>query len=792
MKARYFSGLAIVIGAAVMAFSISSPRRPTAIPRDVASAMPEEEALSDVQKILNRRCVVCHSCNNAPCQLNLTSFEGVRRGLSQLQVYQPERLKSIAPSRLGIDAKSEEDWRRRGFHPVVDDRDPRFGLLLQSIEQRFSAKTRAADPAQVLESVTCPISSGALNEMYRTRPRAGMPYGLPALEDTEMRTLSTWLLQGAPALKEPQRPMPPLERQTLHEWEAFLNGTDPRQKLVSRYMFEHLFLAHIHFEANTKSFYRLVRSSTACADGPNEIPTRRPNDDPKANFFYCFQPFRGTIVEKTHLPYLMNAEKLEWTKKNFFGTDWAAGPLPSYDEKMSANPFITFEALPIEARYRFLLEDALYHVGTFIKGPVCNGNGAVNSIDEQFYVFFFDPKADFMVRDAAFRKVGKELLVLPFENGSDDKILDLVGHLQKYPPVRNRYRRIRQATLEKNFPQGLSLNELWSGDGKNDNALLTVVRHDDNAYVLKGARGDASPTAFVLDYALFERLVYNLSVGFDVYGNLPHQLSTRVYMGMIRMEGENNYLDFFPPEYRQPLRKDWYSSRMLGRLEKALIDVQIRDDHPSRVEIPAGLTPAQARAEMDRKILTERLLPWAQRRPDPINWKQMSFEESWGIDLRGDSVQRALAPLAALPASLAPWVPRFPDVSLVALRDDRGRVSRLFTVARNKRANTVGSLLFESQLRTPETDTLQIFEGLAASYPNYFFVVDEKQIDEFVSSIRKATTPAAWKIVRSKFGVDRDRVDFWSLSDQIQSYAQRSMGPEAGVIDYTHYDIWSP
>ena len=36
--------------------------------------------LNKIQPIFNNRCVTCHSCFNSPCQLNLTSFDGVERG----------------------------------------------------------------------------------------------------------------------------------------------------------------------------------------------------------------------------------------------------------------------------------------------------------------------------------------------------------------------------------------------------------------------------------------------------------------------------------------------------------------------------------------------------------------------------------------------------------------------------------------------------------------------------------------------------------------------------------------
>ena len=44
---------------------------------------------------------------------------------------------------------------------------------------------------------------------------------------------------------------------------AFLNAGSNKQLLVSRYLYEHLFLAHLHFAGtDDREFYRLVRSST--------------------------------------------------------------------------------------------------------------------------------------------------------------------------------------------------------------------------------------------------------------------------------------------------------------------------------------------------------------------------------------------------------------------------------------------------------------------------------------------------------------------------------------------------
>ena len=45
----------------------------------------------DVRPVLENRCVVCHGCYDAPCQLKLGSWEGVARGTSKAMVYDGTR-----------------------------------------------------------------------------------------------------------------------------------------------------------------------------------------------------------------------------------------------------------------------------------------------------------------------------------------------------------------------------------------------------------------------------------------------------------------------------------------------------------------------------------------------------------------------------------------------------------------------------------------------------------------------------------------------------------------------------
>ena len=55
---------------------------------DLLYNMPEETISYDeeVRPILESRCVVCHGCYDAPCQLKLSSPEGIHRGANKKKV----------------------------------------------------------------------------------------------------------------------------------------------------------------------------------------------------------------------------------------------------------------------------------------------------------------------------------------------------------------------------------------------------------------------------------------------------------------------------------------------------------------------------------------------------------------------------------------------------------------------------------------------------------------------------------------------------------------------------------
>ena len=92
-----------------------------------ANRLPQEEKLpvnfyqDQVKPILENRCINCHACYDAPCQIKLTAADGIERGGSKDKVYEGDRLLAVQPTRLFEDARTAQEWRDKGFYPILID-----------------------------------------------------------------------------------------------------------------------------------------------------------------------------------------------------------------------------------------------------------------------------------------------------------------------------------------------------------------------------------------------------------------------------------------------------------------------------------------------------------------------------------------------------------------------------------------------------------------------------------------------------------------------------------------------
>lgn len=759
-------------------FSFAQAQAPAELPADFYER--------HVQPIFNQRCLACHSCFNAPCQLNLQNFEGFVRGANKSNVYQGTRTKSVAPTRMWVDGQSAEEWSRHGFFSVNTSTKLEENIFYRLLHLRGDQPDRTVSK-RVDESMVCPDTVGAVKAIEKKNPELAMPYGLPPLTTSQLQTVGAWLQAGAPVpAKRTVHAISKKVQSEIRAWEDFLNKKDLRHQLVSRYIYEHLFLAHLHFPEQEGVFYRLVRSKTSCEKGIQEIATRRPNDDPGTKkFFYCLNQFPGELVMKTHIPYDLSAARRKTFNKLFFATPWKVTQLPSYEAGVAENPFKAFHQIPSKARYEFLLMDAQYHISTFIKGPVCNGSFAVNSIQEQFYVFFIDPKSDNMIQSASYERSVEGPLMLPGVWGSDVSLATTPVLLAKLKDHREAYRKLRSDDLKKFRPQGYTLEDVWDGQGSNDNAVLTVFRHDDNAVVLKGAVGDLSKTVFVLDYPLFERLVYNLVVNFDVFGNVSHQLLTRIYMDMIRMEAEELFLQFLPPEQRLQYRREWYRG-VFAEAKMAYVFPTVGIEAPTGVRFTEATNTKQ---QMVEKILFYRMKPEVRGSLDALNWKTVAVPEN-GVSLRKlDAIEQELRKVVSVKAEKKTSFARyFPDTAYVVLKKGT-EVSRVFSVIHNKEHENISWILGESLRMDPKADTLTFVEGYYAPYPNQFFVVDEKDIKKFVDAVSAVSSDRQYQKLVKEFGVQRSSPDFWSHYDELNTHFKKVAPIEFGYLDLTRYSL---
>ncbi|MGR8953695.1 MAG: fatty acid cis/trans isomerase, partial [Gammaproteobacteria bacterium] len=365
----------------------------------------------------------------------------------------------------------------------------------------------------------------------------------------------------------------------IAQWENFINGPALKQKLVSRYIYEHLFIGQLHFKGHPESeFFRLVRSKTPPGQPIEEINTVRPYDDPGTDtFYYRLRPVTETVVDKIHFVYELSDQKMARYDELFFKPDYQVTALPPYRPEVAANPFKTFIELPMASKYRFLLDDAEYFVTGFIKGPVCRGEIATESIRDQFWVLFTQPGQFYPEKVSKALADNNQILALPGEEGDQ---IGLLGWT-KFDAFGREYLRKKDRFIDLMLArnQGFGLENIWNGDGENQNAALTIFRHFDSATVTKGLIGDTPLTAWVIDYPIFERLHYLLVAGFNVYGTAGHQVASRTYMDILRQDGEDNFLRFMPAMERQAIYDSWYIGKDGLRTADALFSI----GHPSHV-----------------------------------------------------------------------------------------------------------------------------------------------------------------------------------------------------------------
>jgi hypothetical protein len=741
----------------------------------------------DVQPIVENRCVVCHGCYDAPCQLKLEAAEGMDRGGSKLQVY-ATRAKPMDPTRLYMDARNSAEWRTKGFHPVLNERgeSPDANLDNSVLAQMLLLKKEHPQPVSGVlpetfdfrldRELQCPTSEEFARYAER-HPLWGMPYGLPPLKDSEYGMVLAWVDQGARYPGPP--PLPAKTRAAVERWEAFMNGPSPKERLMARYLYEHLFMGHLHFEGDReRQFFRLVRSKTPPGQPVDEIAAVRPYDDPgRKDFYYRLQPLHQSIVDKNHLVYEIGERRMRRIKELFFQPGYKVDALPGYDPEQSANPFRTFAALPPKARYRFLLDDAHYFISGFMKGPVCRGQVALNVIRDRFWVVFYDPEKDAISNDAAFLEAQSDLLRLPSEKQSEIGILEI---LSTFPARQVDYLRAKQEYLVRRKDNlRNSLEALWDGGRHNPDAALTAFRHFDSASLSRGFVGDLPLTAWAIDYPLLERIHYLLVAGFNVFGGINHQAATRLFMDYLRNEAENNFISFLPASARPAEYRLW--NRGWG----AELGAALRNPYFGfGKDTAVAYKTKEPRTELF--ALIEQRLGAMAGPPDRLNrcaGGNCDRPDATPLERRAERDLRALAKLRG------GGIRHLPELSYILIHEPgRPEQGAVYSLVKNEALLNVSFMFRESSRRVPDEDTLTVVPGFVGSYPNYFFDVEIGRVPEFVERILRVGSEVDAAGLSERFGVRRTNAGFWDYSDFFNRRYRRKYPITAGLFDLNRYE----
>ncbi|KGO33489.1 hypothetical protein JT06_14185 [Desulfobulbus sp. Tol-SR] len=756
-------------------------------PDQVATAPTAKEIdyLKEVQPILGRRCVACHSGSAAPCQIDLGSFAGLERGGSPQTVLDRRRQAEIEPARLMVDAQTAEGWRQKGFVPIIGsgaEAGPEEATLVQLLSRRPQGSAAAGEGPPAADGSACAFGTGEMETFLAAHPDHRMPPGFPPVTAEEHRIIVDWLAAGAkgpdPEEMDGLTAIPARDLSSVGDWEDFLNRQDPKHVMTSRYIYEHIFATHTTFATGTGAFYELVRSRTAPGEPVVPVPTVLPYDDPGGLFFYRFRRIYAATAATGRVVFNLGGEQLKRVHDLFIRPDWLMPPhRVGYAPRFAANPFSTFEQIPPESRYRFLLDNALPILQSCFEGPAASAAATLDVLDDQFWVMFLDPEYDLSVRLPGFLIDNEGLL------GPQRTVRAVEGTA---PPDSNRQLRRNTAHFARKRSQlydifyryqGRGYEKIWRGSRAEDAPLLTVFRHAATASVHKGGLGDLPKTMWVLDYPLLERICATMVTGYSPYGPAERRMAARVRMDGLRQEAETQFLDFLPQEQRRNSLQYWYGG----------MDLQELDASPSSLPARIEFATDDAKREFVEYLVHHHFLVET----------GIDFDDNYLED--GEQYPEPLPQyrnidefLLGLRAAAAPGPSYFADGedrqdSLAYIRiNGAERGDAVVSLVLHRWHDDVTVLRQERRLN-PSRNRVGFFAGFIGSSPNHFYDVDVDELPAFLEVLRSYQASPGADERLAKYRVDGGEERFWEIYDWFQQRFAESGGGRPGSIDLNSY-----
>lgn len=722
----------------------------------------QDKFSSEIKPILDKRCVVCHSCSEAPCQLKLESIEGIKRGAHN-KAARGSALFSRQGQRLFFDADSVSEWRDKGFYSVIDpvtyNRKEEYPIMLKALLKGHEEGLAAQGKAKISKDYGYQVE--------------GMPYKLAPLNtQTELMPLVNWLTQGAQVPNEDAIETMRTSRypDVVKKWEDFFNGTSVKERWTARYLYEHLFETHFYIDEAPGEFFEIVRSTTKSPDRIQAISSRHETDgpygadtdlmnDPNKPFFYRLRKIHSTIVFKNHIIHHVNDAKLAGLKKLFLDSDW--GPnVESYKLNYEhPNPFFAFRAIPAKIKYTWMLENAEMLMKVIMSGPNCRVNDAGSMIWDSYVAIYLKPEADVTVQyPDFFEKAAKDLLIPRFK-GSKKR------YFTQYKKEQARYAKTKLNHQKAFKPEGYTLSDIWTGNGQNKNSIISVFRHIDYASAHAGHFVSAPRTLHLLDYATFERLYYLCVVATTIRDSSVSQVPVVRYLFDLKKELEENFLSLVPEQVR-----DTYRAELVEKDgQKYDYDIAFALPYNSKNN---GITKESVSLKENIYNILKAVFP-----------TNLLGENSLLISERRDS---DLITLERLHGTNAGQASHFPDITYIQVVYGNG-VTKYFTLLVNRYHKFLNRIMTDSDSWDPKRDKFEVLNGIQIDFPYKIYSVPVGNLGQFVTDTMGVTSREDYEEFDKKYAIQKTNINFWNTVDNIHAYFHRTNPLGAGVLDFSKY-----
>jgi hypothetical protein len=112
----------------------------------------------------------------------------------------------------------------------------------------------------------------------------------------------------------------------------------------------------------------------------------------------------------------------------------------------------------------------------------------------------------------------------------------------------------------------------------------------------------------------------------------------------------------------------------------------------------------------------------------------------------------------------------------------------IYSLFRNRAHSNVAFMMGESLRYQPPLDTLTLYPGVMASYPNFMFLVQDDQLQAFVSQMNAVKTEEDFTKLVDAYGIRRTHPEFWQYFHALDEYLEEHEPTQAGILDMNRYE----